>query len=543
MPSAVGAQDKTYFAQQFDVDIEVDGGDLIVTETVVFQFEGEPFTFAFRELLSDQTGGIEDLGVFLDGRPMTEGENAGQFELEHGNPARITWHFEPSLGARTFQLTYRMVDVVRRDGDTDLILYQPLPDEFEYFIESSTVTIRYPTDAALIGQPEVRQGRADINYDAGFATFQNSHLEEDETLVFALAFPAGSLIEAAPAWQVVKEAQDAYAPMWGIAAGVLSLLGAGVVVGWWNQVRPKPTHKPLDTPIYAPPSDLPPAMAGALNGTWASWSNALATLLDLADRGVLQISEQPKKSPWSSTDFTIDHLKTPKDLRPHEAGLLDAVFVTRKGRVDSVKMSELSHLPASTKRWAKFTEPLKEEMEQAGLWSTDGRKHRNRMMFLGLFGLVVLFACLIGFVFTFNTQFGEWPLLLMLPIMLTGILATTLGATLKPLSPEGVTLADEWQRFYKHMHSISRGKAMVDRVDNFGRFLPYAASYGLLAAWVKHFEKEGKVDVPHWFHVLPGGSVSHMATFATMANSSAAAGGSAGGAAGGAAGGGASGAG
>ena len=52
-------------------DADDNGGDLIVTETVVFQFEGEPFTFAFRELLSDQTGGIEELNVFLDGRPMT----------------------------------------------------------------------------------------------------------------------------------------------------------------------------------------------------------------------------------------------------------------------------------------------------------------------------------------------------------------------------------------------------------------------------------------------------------------------------------------
>ena len=54
---------KTYRAERFDVQIELqENGSAIVTETVEFRFEGDPFTFAFREISATETDGI----TFLD---------------------------------------------------------------------------------------------------------------------------------------------------------------------------------------------------------------------------------------------------------------------------------------------------------------------------------------------------------------------------------------------------------------------------------------------------------------------------------------------
>ena len=48
LPASAGAA-KDYWAERFDVDLEIQpDGALVVTETVVFRFEGGPFTYYFR---------------------------------------------------------------------------------------------------------------------------------------------------------------------------------------------------------------------------------------------------------------------------------------------------------------------------------------------------------------------------------------------------------------------------------------------------------------------------------------------------------------
>ena len=137
------AQVKSYSADRFDVDIVVqDDGSLLVTETVVFRFVGEPFTFVFREVPTDRTDGVEILEASVDGRSYPQGTNAGQVEVESGDNIRVTWHMEPTANtARTFVLTYQMFGVVQQTADADLLRYQPLPDEFEYTIDSSAVEL------------------------------------------------------------------------------------------------------------------------------------------------------------------------------------------------------------------------------------------------------------------------------------------------------------------------------------------------------------------------------------------------------------------
>ncbi len=63
---------KSYHAERFDVLIELqENGSAIITETVEFRFEGDPFTFAFREISATETDGITFLDASMDGVPMS----------------------------------------------------------------------------------------------------------------------------------------------------------------------------------------------------------------------------------------------------------------------------------------------------------------------------------------------------------------------------------------------------------------------------------------------------------------------------------------
>ena len=45
----------------------------------------------------------------------------------------------------------------------DILDYQALPDEYEYAIDSSRVTMNYPPEARLLGEPEVTAGQATVS--------------------------------------------------------------------------------------------------------------------------------------------------------------------------------------------------------------------------------------------------------------------------------------------------------------------------------------------------------------------------------------------
>ena len=86
IPSAARAA-KSYYAERFDVQIDLqENGSAIITETVEFHFSGDPFTFAFREISAHQTDGLTFLDASMDGVPMPLGTQAGQVEVEAGDP-------------------------------------------------------------------------------------------------------------------------------------------------------------------------------------------------------------------------------------------------------------------------------------------------------------------------------------------------------------------------------------------------------------------------------------------------------------------------
>src|SRR5690606_21750901 len=162
---------------------------------------GDPFTFVFREIPTSKTDGIEIMSASVDGRFYPQGTNAGQLEIEPGSNVRVTWHMEPTANTtRTFVLQYRMLGVVQQTDSSDLLRYQPLPDEFEYTIGSSTVTVEYPGSANLLETPIVTAGQATVDRSGSRVTFTRQNIEPDQTLVFEMDFAQGSLIATPPAW-------------------------------------------------------------------------------------------------------------------------------------------------------------------------------------------------------------------------------------------------------------------------------------------------------------------------------------------------------
>lgn len=541
----VHAAEKSYSASRFDTVVVVEeGGSLRVTETIVFDFVGGPFTFVFRELPLDYTDGITVVEASVDGVPYPIGQEAGQVEIEQDDPLRIEWHLAPTSDQRhTVELTYRVAGAVRQGEGADLLLWQPLPDDYEYPIAASQTVIEYPATTELLAAPTVEAGTATVQQAPQRVTFTSQALAPDSPLVVALRFEAGSLISAPPQWQLQQQTNAARLPYWLALAGLILFPGLLGLVALWRKhsaaIEGAGTH-------MQPPTDLPPAMAGALlTRGEPQWQHAQATLYELGARGVIRIEELAEKKWYRPHDFALHLVDDTRELRPHEAGLVTLLFGMPGARTSPIKLSEMGRKITGS-AWKQYKEPLQAEIEARGFLSPARQSMRRRFMagsivllFAGL-ALVVLTGILLG------KPFGPGPFLAAIAPLLLGVIGMILGSSLVPLSEAGAAQAAQWQQFRNYLNEVTKGQQPVSSPALFGNYLPYVAAFGLTKPWSKQSEKAGWVEVPPYFQSLPGTPAEQLwPIWLSSQNAFTSAGGSASGSAGGAgaAGGGASGAG
>ncbi|PID85468.1 MAG: hypothetical protein CSB13_07815 [Chloroflexi bacterium] len=523
------AQEKSYSAERFDVDVVVEeGGSVLVTETIVFDFVGGPFSFVFRELPLDQTDGISIVEASVDNVVYPVGENPGQVEISTGDPMLITWHLEPTSDAtRTVVLTYRAAGVVRQADGADALYWQSLPGSYEYTIGSSETVVTYPTNTALISEPETLARTAVTTQDANNqVTFTTQDLQPNDTLIFMMQFEEGTLITAPPNWQGEqaadadqKEMANGKMVYW-LGSAVL-LFGAGFagLFSYWRKFKMPTTKTKMTT--MTPPSKLPPGIVGALlhDGVNLNWSHALGTMFSLAEQGVLVIEELPGKSWYRKHNFAIKQIDAVAGLRPHEAGFLDMLFTDKKGRSTSIKLSDMNKKITSS-AWKKYKELLQEELEQDGYLSKSRKKARKMLLTLGSL-LFVLGVAGIMITLLLSGFIGLGPMFVAVAVSFMGFAGMFLGGTLTPLSEAGVETAVAWQEFKNYIQDVSKGKQAVDNPTMFEKYLPFAASFGLLRQWAKHFEKEGWTETPAYFQVLPTTTTNEMMPlFVTLASTS-----------------------
>jgi hypothetical protein len=511
---------KSYYAEFFDVQIDLqEGGSAVITETVKFHFEGDPFTFAFREISARETDGLTFLEASMDGVAMPEGTQAGQVEVEGGDPLRVTWHFAPtSDAAHVFTIRYRATGVVRK-GDADTLIWRAVPEDHEYSIERSTVMVTYPPMAALLEPPSLNR-RFEAVADENRVLLTTSGLAEDEDLALTARFAPGSLAQAAPQWQTRQEQANAAAaraiPV-GLATAVATLILGGL--GLLTYIRANSRELAIGpvVPSPNPPSDLSPAIIGKLTKQPHAFMGAI---FDLAQRGVLEVREETGQ--WGTKKHVLVHRDHSIALSPFERGLLDALF---KPGEKQINLNEVASRLAA--KHELFDEPLEQELIQRG-WLDPDRKQKR--IWLAGFGWISLFLALTLFVAALLLGAAQYQNM-QLAVVFAGLTGVSLGlfilsvalliyaGTLSVLTPAGEEQAVRWKGFAEYLKQVGKGREPAIRPDTFERYLSYAAVFGLGANWAKYFQELGNVPLPVWFHGMKGNESNFAAIVAVMAAS------------------------
>lgn len=542
---------KTYRAERYDVDLIIQpDGSLIVTETVVFRFEGGPFTYVFRDLAFTELDEIDRLQAGMDGQTLSLGTGPGQVEIQSGRPLKVTWHLPPTSDAtHTFTLVYRVQGAIRRLADADALFWRAIPEEHDYEITASTVTLRYPETTSLLGRPMVRGAAAQVEWGGGRAVVTAGNIGRNRDLIVEARFPPGSLIGAPPRWQriqIERQEQVRQALPAGLLAGLLTVVAGGGWLAWSWRRYPRPAV-PASARLMthtAPPSDLPPALGVKLAG---GTMPALGALFDLARRGVLRIEEVPGR--WGRK-FILHRQPDAGPLRPHEQGLLEAMFRTKAGLEESTGLTEAGRRLGN--RLKQFNKPLEAELMAAGLLDEARHKHRQRLLAVTLIGTVLgVLLFIIGVILagavTENRAWSGLPLAVVtaglgVGLFLFGLVGVILASTFPTLTAAGEEAAAAWRSFGRYLRDVARGRQALLRDEQFEAYLPIAAGFGLAERWARRYTQQSGVPIPAWFTALQPDETG-AAFVAAMSASHSSVGSGSSGAAGGASGGGASGAG
>jgi Predicted membrane protein (DUF2207) len=539
---AAPATAKSYSAERFDSTIRIlPDGALEVTETVVFRFEDGTFTYVVRDLPTRRTDGIEIVSAEMDGRQMPFGGESGQVEVRRRSKIHVRWRFAPRSGStHTFVLKYVARGVVQKTPAGDLLEWTALPTEHKYRIDSGEVVVDAP--APIAGRPAIETRRVgDARMEPAerrvraFAT----NIGKDGWVRVRVEFADGAIIAAAPAWQQRQQAARALAPSWATAAGVILTVGLIFLVGLRQQYDSprKDTGFPKSSRLDTPPDDLRPAVAGAVasNGS-VSAEHAMAALFSLADRGIITITEEPRR--WGQRQFALHRAATGPALAEEESVLLSIAFRGRKGDEESVSLD--SARSRIQRHLSKFREPVRRELGALGLFDQDRMQVRAR--YLVVAGtLLVLALVLVASAAYVSRTYGGWPFLIPAAVAAVAVAGFIFYGALTPLSNEGVRRAERWRAYQRYLKEVAADRAQLLR-ESPAQLLPFAVALGLAAAWSKYVKQHPQL-VPAWFQALAsagddGGFPAFIAT-----GGAAHGGGGGGGGAGGAAGGGGSGAG
>lgn len=515
LPPATHAAARSYFAERYDVSLQILSNNRIqVEETVTFRFEGGPYTYAFRQLALDQLEGIEIQGATLDGVQLPEGDQPNQVEIKRSaDPIEITWHFPPTQDdTRTLGLQYQVHGHIHLRDNAEGIFWQAIPEEHEYVIRQAQITVHYPAHLTPAERPQLRGAQYTTTPIPGGFIFTAYNIPANQGVTIEILFPRGSLIVQPPDWQarlLARGAQARQMAPWAIGLGLLVGLAALVALWTYRRQHQRPTVIIPPGIVTNPPDNLAPAQAAfLLNPTAVTPAQVAATLVHLAQKGWLRLeATHGGRGLFKSRDYALQRLRDTGGLKEHEQVLFEGLFTTRQGLQSSVRLSTLGgKLPRLI---TPFKQALTRELLGLGFLDAQRLSERQRLNVLTTLTFLLEIPLLIlGLVLILGSDalvgVGTLALGLAGGLMIAGIgmILFTYGWLL--LTPQGETHAARWKGFKHYLDNLIKQRSGLQG-EWLEAYLPYAVAFGNGLQWTEAFRDQGFAPAISWL-LTPAGA-------------------------------------
>lgn len=433
------------------------------------------------------------------------------YTVEHNAKDTTTW----KIGDRnvlidkptTYIIKYRVKNVVLTANvssagtvmPTDQFNWDVLGDAWEWPIKEFKATVTLP--------PSLNQSNVKTNLTAGpFGSLTDSglasliwtsdhSLEIKSTQVIApknpitlrLKFPVG----------IISHYQPTFSEKFGLLIwlALAFLLPLAVFIKcfrYWLRFGKDIRVKGSIAPEFGSPDDLKPLELSVLGLSKPVGPEIAATLINLAVRGYIVLSEKESKGLFGKHQYEFvkkNPTHTNQPLAEFERQFLDELTT---GRALDQKMDLNDALKKIGLKWSSIKQVVTDDLTKRGIFDSAGQKPANTM-FIG--GFLALFG---GFFLTsLFTAFG-------VSVIISGVIAIFFGLLMSKRTAKGAELFHRTQGFVLYLHTAERYRQVFNEKENiFERFLPYAILLGIAKQWARAMEKlsgeQFKNYHPVWF--------------------------------------------
>jgi uncharacterized membrane protein YgcG len=524
-----GVEAKTAEYTRFDVALDLlPDGTYHVTETQEVRFSGGSFSLGHREIPLARTTGIGNVVVSEiddngDVVPLTETDLVGLVEAPNtfnvttrSTDVRILWAFPPiTSGTKTFLVEYDVFGALRyypsEDPPNQQIWWTAVGSELtsETAVRSSTVTVTLPQPVRLTDLVLGEDGKdiaASHTSDGRVFTWTRDDIDRGDSFIVRMQFPPIVTGIDPPEWQAADDAQRAKDQERESHQAVIRLIilgiGLALVAGggtslyglWYTRGRDPHAGVVADF-IPNPPDDLPPGVVGALLDELADECDVVATLIDLARRGVVKMTDVGTLGPTrraTGHDYIFELLTTDASLYAFERPLMRAMFGASPKVGASVRLSEIRMKVRGV--YPEVKQGLYDELVKRGLFPRSPESTRGGWRTTAV--VVIAVAAFSGLVAVMVE--GWWAVFPTVAAIGLALILFKMSRSMPRKTSAGAEAAAKWRAFKRYLNDIERYEKVSESRDIFDRYLAYAIALKIDTAWVAKFAAV-QTATPGWF--------------------------------------------
>ena len=510
--------DEGWVITSFHSDITVaTDSTLAVTEDIRVDFGSLQKHGIFRTIpLRYRYDGSNDRYYLLEVKSVTDGSKAliHSEAIDHdndvikiGDPARVV------SGANRYVISYTVQGALNSFADHDELFWNvdgalwPVPKR------SVTAAVNLPSRAfqkaaCYQGPTGSREGCTSASSGQTVSFSSTRQLASGEQMSVVTALNQGVVNVPPPLLEARNRQfpQDAFDinPLTVGLSLLIAIAGIGLVLrNWWIHGRdrayltqyyltndPRERTDPLfhRDPLvveFGSPQNMRPAELGLILDERADVKDVTATIVDMAVRGYMTITEVPNQKDWTLTWKAGGDAAA---LLPYEKTLLDGLFAGRQ----QIKLSALKGTYAPTLRKAEgqiYTDAVTRK-----LFTTRPDTARATWGCLGV-GLVVTGVAITVLL---GLKLG-WGLI-GAAILLTGIVLGISVPFMPQRTASGRELLQRTLGFRLYMTTAEKYRQQfAEKAQIFTQLLPYAIVFGCVSQWAKAFEGIDTSATNNWY--------------------------------------------
>lgn len=494
--TAVFAEDGTAVVTlDFDFDFSSDSGHgPFITLPERQRVAGDPDVWRMIDVTVGEVS--SGTGAAVD---TLESHEDGNLVVRVGSENR-TW-----LGVQNYRITYQvrgLVDPNNEYSGLDEVNWQVIGPGWQVPIEEAIVTIEGPVASERVvcwwGSNNDKECVA--TQDGKQAHFKAENLRPGQMMQSVAGYKVGTFVGAEPRYTKRYHLGNMFplTPVSGVLTGLASVLGVGLVVnktrrgardevylGLTPGLTPLPGQEAtvgkagrFDAPVavqFSPPSGARPGELGVLQDATADNVDITATIIDLAVRGHITITEVGKKQ-WAFTynPNVADQLTEPEQFAIRTMFKRQQTVTTkdlRKERYGDLMpgiRSRLYQRVTKDLRWFKANP----ESSRAGAV----------VMGIGLIALGLVSGWALGRLLGLGLLGGAF--------VITGLAVLLMHKRFGARTADGSAMLAQSKGFEQYLSTAEADQIRFEEgLDVFSRYLPYAIVFGVADRWAKVFQQ------------------------------------------------------